>query len=101
MRQLSDKYEAQKDIYIKEGIPFMSYLHAGGWMFMRLDEVKLAGHEQSGDPVNIGYRAKRSRICVGTRGRNGFEKIVDKLRKAGTLIDVTYYTPEVVSTFDK
>lgn len=97
MEQLIDKYEARKERYMKEGVPFMSYLHCSGWMFLRLDEIKFVC-EGSGDPRNLMYRSKHGRIKIGPRGKRDFDRVVADLRKKGSLIDVTYYTPEVVST---
>ena len=94
-----DAYEARKERYMKDGIPFMSYLHANGWMFMRLDKIPFSPNENRVYDSAWHGNLKRagSTVQVGPRGKKGFDRIVNRLRKDGVLLDVTYHLQEAVT----
>lgn len=85
-------YNRRKEALIQEGVPFLSYLHfnpmreTGGYQFIKLIEVQEK-------PVRGQGKGKSNGLSK--RGRKHFDRIVRQLEKAGTLIDMTEYTPEV------
>lgn len=97
--KMAEEYELKKERYTREGIPFVSYLHESGYQILRLDAVAV---EKDGIIRNPGetedaFNKRRRKILKGpgkktisTQGRKQFDRIVENLRKTGTLIEVVY-----------
>lgn len=99
-QRLRDDYAAHKERLQRDNIPFVSYLHERGWMFLRLDEVC---EKEGSIGSKRGYETDRDYAkrleglrphTVSPKGRKDFDRIVARLRKIGTLLDVTEYVAE-------